>query len=230
MSEMQRVRFLNPVMDSEFRKALETLALSHDTQKKAVSASTSSATASGTCASATWSRTRSGRRAIGWCCDKKEKPFLQGWAIVENPTDEDWKDVPHGPGVRPADLASRWTCTSRCTCRGPSSSPNSSPRCGRRPTAATSDTDQEAGHETPSAASANAHDRSAASGAERSGWRPARAYFGSSLTGMPTDGALSADKMHEKLARADGPEPERRLGGDAPPNWATSSSTPSTGR
>src|SRR6202023_316654 len=37
MPEVQRVRFLNPVMDSEFRKALETLALSHDTQKKAVS-------------------------------------------------------------------------------------------------------------------------------------------------------------------------------------------------
>jgi hypothetical protein len=34
--EVQRVRFLNPVIDSEFRKALETLALSHDTQKKSV--------------------------------------------------------------------------------------------------------------------------------------------------------------------------------------------------
>ena len=37
MPDVQRVRFLNPIMDSEFRKALETLALSHDTQKKAVS-------------------------------------------------------------------------------------------------------------------------------------------------------------------------------------------------
>ncbi len=37
LTEVQRVRFLNPIMDSEFRKALETLALSHDTQKKAVS-------------------------------------------------------------------------------------------------------------------------------------------------------------------------------------------------
>src|SRR5580704_7379227 len=35
LNEVQRVRFLNPVMDSEFKKALETLALSHDTQKKA---------------------------------------------------------------------------------------------------------------------------------------------------------------------------------------------------
>ncbi len=31
MPELQRVRFLNPIMDSEFRKALETLSLSHDT-------------------------------------------------------------------------------------------------------------------------------------------------------------------------------------------------------
>src|SRR5262249_16667210 len=36
LSEVQRLRFLNPTIDSEFRKALETLALSHDTQKKAV--------------------------------------------------------------------------------------------------------------------------------------------------------------------------------------------------
>ncbi len=36
LSELQRVRFLNPVMDNEVRKALETLTLSHDTQKKAV--------------------------------------------------------------------------------------------------------------------------------------------------------------------------------------------------
>ena len=25
--------------------------------------------------------------------EKEDKPFLQGWAVVENPTDEDWKDV-----------------------------------------------------------------------------------------------------------------------------------------
>ena len=37
MNEIQRVRFLNPIMDSEFKKALETLSLSHDTQKKSVS-------------------------------------------------------------------------------------------------------------------------------------------------------------------------------------------------
>ena len=34
---MQRLRFANPVIENEFRRALETLALSHDSQKKAVS-------------------------------------------------------------------------------------------------------------------------------------------------------------------------------------------------
>jgi len=92
MSEVQRVRFLNPILDSEFRKALETLALSHDTQKKAVSLNFAG----------------EGKRQVRvgyvienpiWktsyrlVLDKKGKPYLQGWAIVENPTDEDWKDV-----------------------------------------------------------------------------------------------------------------------------------------
>jgi hypothetical protein len=94
MAEVQRVRFLNPVIDSEFKKALETLAQSHDTQKKAVSIS---------CIG-------EGKRSVkvGYVVenpiwktsyrlvldkDKKEKPFLQGWAVVENPSDEDWKDV-----------------------------------------------------------------------------------------------------------------------------------------
>src|SRR5713101_3184956 len=39
LSDVQRVRFMNPVMENEFRRALEVLALSHDTQKKAVSLS-----------------------------------------------------------------------------------------------------------------------------------------------------------------------------------------------
>src|SRR3984957_3164252 len=94
LNEVQRVRFLNPVMDSEFKKALETLALSHDTQKKAVSINF----------------VGEGKRQVkvGYVVEnpiwktsyrlvlhkeKEEKPFLQGWAIVENPTDEDWKDT-----------------------------------------------------------------------------------------------------------------------------------------
>jgi hypothetical protein len=93
LTEVQRVRFLNPVMDSEFKMALETLTSSHDTQKKAVSINFLG----------------EGKRnvKVGYVVEnpiwktsyrlvlpkeKEEKPFLQGWAIVENPTDEDWRD------------------------------------------------------------------------------------------------------------------------------------------
>jgi hypothetical protein len=92
LGEVQRVRFLNPVMDSEVKKALEVLSLSHDTQKKAVSLAFSG----------------EGKRAVKvgyvvenpiWktsyrlVLDKKGKPFLQGWAVVENTQDEDWNNV-----------------------------------------------------------------------------------------------------------------------------------------
>jgi hypothetical protein len=92
MSEIQRVRFLNPILDSEFKKALETLALSHDTQKKSVSIN---------CIGDGNRKVRVGyvienpiwKTSYRLVLDKKEQPYLQGWAIVENPTDEDWKDV-----------------------------------------------------------------------------------------------------------------------------------------
>jgi hypothetical protein len=96
MSEVQRIRFTNPVLESEFRKALETLALSHDTQKKAVSIR---------CAGEGKRRVRVGyvvenpiwktsyRLVLGAKDDKARKPYLQGWAVVENPSDEDWRDV-----------------------------------------------------------------------------------------------------------------------------------------
>ena len=92
MGEIQRVRFLNPILDSEFKKALETLALSHDTQKKSVSIN---------CVGEGKRNVRVGyvienpiwKTSYRLVLDKKEKPYLQGWAIVENPTDEDWKDV-----------------------------------------------------------------------------------------------------------------------------------------
>ncbi len=92
MSEVQRVRFLNPVMDSEFRKALETLSLSHDTQKKAVSINfvgdgKRNVRVGYVIENPIW------KTSYRLVLDKKEKPFLQGWAVVENPTDEDWKDV-----------------------------------------------------------------------------------------------------------------------------------------
>ena len=94
LSDVQRVRFLNPVMDNEVRKALETLTLSHDTQKKAVSLSfvgegKRNVRVGYVIENPIWKT--SYRLVLGK--EKEDKPFLQGWAVVENATDEDWKDV-----------------------------------------------------------------------------------------------------------------------------------------
>jgi hypothetical protein len=92
MADVQSLRFSNPVIESEFRRALEVLALSHDSQKKSVQLHFAG----------------EGKRKVqvGYVVDapiwktsyrlvlaEKEKPYLQGWAMVENPTDEDWSGV-----------------------------------------------------------------------------------------------------------------------------------------
>src|SRR5262245_12627913 len=91
LGEVQRLRFANPVIENEVRRALETLALSHDSQKKAVSLHFAG----------------EGKRKVevGYVIEnpiwktsyrlvlKEGKPYLQGWAVVENPTDEDWAQV-----------------------------------------------------------------------------------------------------------------------------------------
>jgi hypothetical protein len=91
-ADIQSLRFSNPVIESEFRRALETLALSHDSQKKSVQLHFAG----------------EGKRKVQvgyvveapiWktsyrlVMDEKDKPYLQGWAMVENPTDEDWSAV-----------------------------------------------------------------------------------------------------------------------------------------
>jgi hypothetical protein len=94
LGEVQRVRFLNPVIDSEFKKALETLALSHDTQKKAVSLhfvgeGKRRVRVGYVVENPIWKT--SYRLVLGK--EKGDKPYLQGWSVVENVSDEDWKDV-----------------------------------------------------------------------------------------------------------------------------------------
>ena len=92
LPDVQQLKFANPMVESEFRRALDVLALSHDSQKKAVSLHFAG----------------EGKRKVqvGYVIEapiwktsyrlvlaEKEKPYLQGWALVENPTDEDWAGV-----------------------------------------------------------------------------------------------------------------------------------------
>jgi hypothetical protein len=94
LTDVQRVRFLNAALDSEFKKALEALAQSHDAQKKAVSLLFTGkgrrrVSVGYVVESPIWKTTY--RLVLGK--EKDEKPYLQGWAVVENPSDEDWRDV-----------------------------------------------------------------------------------------------------------------------------------------
>ncbi len=86
------IRLLNEKLDKEFRQALKVLALGHDTDKKTV----------------TLNFLGDGKRQVRvgyiqqapiWKTSYRlvlkddAAPFLQGWAIVENTTEEDWNKV-----------------------------------------------------------------------------------------------------------------------------------------
>ncbi len=95
LSDVQKLRFLNPVVENELKRALDTLALSHDTQKKPVSLSFAGegkrpVRVGYVTESPIW------KTSYRLVLNKEGKPLLQGWAMVENTGDEDWKDVRMG--------------------------------------------------------------------------------------------------------------------------------------
>jgi len=92
LPQVQNLQVTNAQLNAELRQALAVLASSHDTQKKTV----------------TLAFDGEGRRRVRvayimetpvWKTSYRlvlsdtEPPFLQGWALVENTTDEDWQDV-----------------------------------------------------------------------------------------------------------------------------------------
>ena len=108
LSEVQRIRFLNAIMESEFRKALETLAQGHDSQKKAVSIHFAGegkrqVKVGYVVENPLWKTSyrlvlptltaKKDEQKDAKKEDQKKNPYLQGWAVVENQTDEDWNAV-----------------------------------------------------------------------------------------------------------------------------------------
>jgi hypothetical protein len=92
LSEVQRIRFLNPALDAEVKRALDVLARTHDTQKKTVGLSFEGqgkrrVRVGYVVESPVW------KTSYRLTLNKEGRPALQGWAVVDNPTDEDWKDV-----------------------------------------------------------------------------------------------------------------------------------------
>jgi len=92
MASISRIKLLDEKLDAELRQALTILAMGHATDKKTVSLSFNGAGKRPVRVgyiqqSPIW------RTTYRLVLDDKEAPFLQGWALVENPTEEDWKDV-----------------------------------------------------------------------------------------------------------------------------------------
>jgi hypothetical protein len=92
LKDVQRVRFLNPVLDAELRRALEVLAAAHDSQKKTISIGMKgdgkrTVKVGYVVENPIW---KSSYRLV---LDKSAKVHLQGWASVENTTDQDWNNV-----------------------------------------------------------------------------------------------------------------------------------------
>jgi len=92
LRELSGIKILDGKLEGELRKALATLAASHDSEKKTV----------------TLNFAGDGKRRVmvGYILETpiwkttyrlvlsdEKKPYLQGWAIVENTTDQDWENV-----------------------------------------------------------------------------------------------------------------------------------------
>jgi len=92
LEQVSRVKLLDERLDRELRQSLELLATGLDDQRRNVELHFTGAGAR---------EVRAGyllempvwKTSYRLVLDKAQKPYLQGWAIVENTTDEDWKDV-----------------------------------------------------------------------------------------------------------------------------------------
>jgi hypothetical protein len=92
LDQVVGVRFVNPVLEQEFQRALKTLASTHDLAKKAVTVHFNgqgprSVRVGYVVERPIWKTTYRLR------CDPNGKLSLQGWALVENTSDDDWNDV-----------------------------------------------------------------------------------------------------------------------------------------
>lgn len=90
--DVLRIKFTNPTLEAELKRALDVLALSHDTAKKAVQLHFAGegkrrVKVSYVIEAPIW------KTSYRLVLDKDGKPTLQGWAMVENPSDEDWSNV-----------------------------------------------------------------------------------------------------------------------------------------
>jgi hypothetical protein len=95
LDTVTRIKLLDERLQGELEKALAVLALGHDTERKSVTLDFAGKGARNVRVgyvqeSPVW---KTSYRVVLGEGREKEKALLQGWAIVENTTEQDWKDV-----------------------------------------------------------------------------------------------------------------------------------------
>lgn len=92
LSQIQRIKLLNDGLNRELQQALTVLASNHDVQKKTISM-TFEGSGSRQARVAYLTETPVWKTSYRLVLDEDKAPYLQGWAIVENTTEQDWRDV-----------------------------------------------------------------------------------------------------------------------------------------
>lgn len=92
LSQVQKIKLLNESINSELMQALGVLAKGHDTQKKTVSI-TFNGQGKRNVSVGYIAQTPVWKTSYRLVLEDNDKAFLQGWAIVENTSDEDWDNV-----------------------------------------------------------------------------------------------------------------------------------------
>ncbi len=92
LATVQRIKLTNPTLNAELHQALATLATNHDAQKKTVSI-TFDGIGNRQARIAYLTETPVWKTSYRLVLDEDKAPYLQGWAIVENQTPQDWNNV-----------------------------------------------------------------------------------------------------------------------------------------
>ncbi len=92
LANVQRIKLTNPALNTELHQALAILATNHDAQKKTVSITFDGA-GSRQARVAYLTETPVWKTTYRLVFEEDKAPYLQGWAIVENQTPQDWRNV-----------------------------------------------------------------------------------------------------------------------------------------
>jgi len=92
LANVQRIKLTNAALNTELQQALAALATNHDAQKKTVSI-TFDGTGSRQARVSYLTETPVWKTTYRLVLEEDKAPYLQGWAIVENQTPQDWRNV-----------------------------------------------------------------------------------------------------------------------------------------